>query len=95
MASHQTSFTSSHPPDEVLQRFEQYANTQGWSCERHGDSGAEAKQGITLRSWAEHVHLFVNPADNGSAVNLSVDAPQLIDWGLGNDMLEQLKAALL
>ena len=94
MSSDTTTFTSSLTPDEVLQRFESYARAQGWSCQRHGNSGAEAKQGFTFRSFGQNIQLFVHQVGDGSEINLAAEAPQLVDWGQGNDILEGIKAVL-
>lgn len=96
--THTSWFVSSLKPGEVLDRFEELSHEKGWKVKSRDDAAhsAEAKQGVTFKTWGEHIDVSADETPEGTKVNVVVarSGYQAIDWGEGSDIEREVRSRL-
>lgn len=81
----------------VIDRFVELLQEKGWKIKSRDEHAVEAKQGVTLWAWGEHIEVSANETPGGTGVDLvvnTVDPLQFVDWGEGSKIEREVRSRL-
>ncbi|MDO9408362.1 hypothetical protein [Patulibacter sp.] len=92
MAKTTVEFESHRTPEAALEAFAALAGERGWRVLERSEGSVVAKRPINLKTWGDRITVGARPgAGAGSVVHVLVSSWQLVDWGAGKGLAEEVR----